>query len=151
MRYVLAALLVIAVAAPVFAGVLMTKDETPVHAKPQKKAPALTTVAKNVRIPFDKRKGNWFRVTVDVDGKKVTGWVARQHVTDLMGRSKGQLLVENKSLYDEVVELRKTTKKLRQELAAAKKKLEQAAAKLTEALAQVEQLKAENKPEAKPK
>lgn len=151
MRYVLAVLLVIAVAAPAFGRELMTKDATPVHAKPQKKAVALTTVAKNVRIPSDKRKGNWFRVTVDVDGKKVTGWVARQHVTDMMGRSKGQLLAENKRIYDEVVELRKMTKKLRAELAAAKKKHEQAAAKLKNALAQVEQLKAEKKPEAKPK
>ena len=151
MRYVLAVLLVVAVAAPVLAGVLMTKDDTPVYAKQQLKAAVLTTVAKNVRIPFDKRKGNWFSVTVDADGKDVTGWVNRQHVIDLMGRSKGQLLAENKRLYDEVVELRKTTKKLRQELAAARKKGEQTEARLKDALGQIEQLKAEKKPEAKPK
>ena len=151
MKYVLAVLLVIVVAAPVFGRELMTKDNTPVHAKPKKEAAVLTTVAKNVRIPFDKRKGNWFRVTIDVDGKDVTGWVNRQHVIDLMGRSKGQLLAENKRLYDEVVELRKTTKKLRQELAAARKKGEQTEARLKDALGQIEQLKAEKKPEAKPK
>ena len=141
--------MVIAVAAPAAGGELMTNDETPVHAKPRKKAAVLTTIAKNVRIPFDKRKDNWFLVTVQVDGKGVTGWVNRKLVSDLMGRSKGQLLAENKSLYDEVVELRKAKKQLQAELAEAKKKGEGSEARLRDALAQIEQLKAAKKPEVK--
>ena len=149
MKYALVVLFVLAVAAPVVGSELMTNDETPVRAKPKAKAAVLTTIAKNVRIPFEKRKGNWFLVTVDVDGKDVTGWVSRRHVTDLMGRSKGQLLAENKNLYNEVVELRKTTKQLRAELAEAKRKGEDSDTKLKAALGEIAQLKAVKKPDIK--
>jgi len=142
MRYALAVLMVIAVAVPAFGGDLMTTVETSVHAKPKNKSAVLTTVAKNVRIPFDKRKDNWFRVTVDVGGKAVTGWVNRKQVTNMMGRSKGQLLVANRSLYDEVVELRKAKKALQADLAAAKKRNDDTDAKLKAARDQIDRLKA---------
>ncbi len=144
MRCVFAALMVITVAAPAFGRDLMTVVETSVHVKPKNKSAVLTTIATNVRVPFDKRKDNWFRVTVDVGGKAVTGWVNRKQVTDMMGRSTGQLLAANQSLYDEVVELRKAKQKLRAELAAAKTKNDDTEAKLKAALDPVDQLKAAN-------
>lgn len=150
MKYALAVLMVLAAAAPAFSRDLMTTGDTPVRAKPRKNAAVLTTIKANVRIPFDKRKDNWFRVTVDVDGKAVTGWVNRKHVTDLMGRSKGQLLAENKRLYDEVVELRKTTKKLQADLAAAQKQRAASDAKLRAALDLINQLQPAAKPKVKP-
>ena len=142
MRYVLAVFLVIAAAAPAFGRELMTNAETPVLATPKNGAAVLTKLAENVRISSDKRKDNWFRVSVEVDGKTISGWVQRGHVTDLMGRSKGQLLAENKRLYDEAAALRKTLKELRAELAKAKQENDKLDAALKQARAELEKLKA---------
>jgi len=149
MKTALAVLLVILAAAPAYGRELMTSDKTPVHEKPKDNSAVLTTLAANVRVTSDKRKDNWFRVTVEVDGKEITGWVGRKHVTDMMGRSKGQLLAENRRLYAEVVDLRKTTAQLRKELAEAGKKLETTEADLKKARAEIDLLKAGRKAEAK--
>jgi len=142
MKCVLAVFFVIAAAAPAFGRELMTAAETPVLAKPKKNAAVLTKLAQNVRISSDKRKDNWFRVSVEVDGKTISGWVHRHHVTGLMGRSKGQLLAENKRLYEEAVKLRKTLKEVRAQLAKARQENDKLAAALKEAKAQLEKWKA---------
>lgn len=142
MRCVLAVFLVLAAAAPAFGRELMTTAETSVLAKPKKNAAVLTKLAQNVRITSDKRKDNWFRVSVEVDGKTISGWVHRHNVTDLMGRSKGQLLAENKRLYEEVVKLRETLKELRAQLAKGKQENDKLDAALKEATAQLEKWKA---------
>lgn len=142
MKYALAVFLVIAAAAPALGRELMTNAETPVLAKPKEGAAVLTKLAQNVRITSDKRKDNWFRVSVEVDGKTISGWVQRGHVTDLMGRSKGQLLAENKRLYEEAVALRKTVKELRAEFAKAKQENGKLDAALKQAKAELEKWKA---------
>ena len=140
MRAAMTALLVLA-ALPALAREMTTLEETPVRAEPKKNAAVVATLDANVRVHADERKDNWFRVTVEIDEEEVSGWVHRRHVQDVMGRSKGQLLAENKRLYAEVVELRKTVKQLGEELAAARKQAEELEAELAAARATLKALK----------
>ena len=142
MRTVLTAALVLLAAAPAVAREMVTTEETAVRAQPKKKAEVLATLAENVRITSDDRKDNWFRVTVEVGGKEVTGWVHRGTVNDLLGRSKGQLLGENKRLYAEVVELRKTVKLLRADVEALRTERDKLRAELNDARGEIKRLKA---------
>ncbi|MFO7900199.1 MAG: hypothetical protein R6V58_14210 [Planctomycetota bacterium] len=125
MRYVIAVVVLLA-ACPASGRELMTKDETPVHAKPEKGSRVLAKVPKNHRIRSDRRKDLWFHVSVKVEGEAVEGWVHQAAVTTLMGRSKGQLLAENKRLYEEVVQLRREVERLREKLAALEAELKAA-------------------------
>ena len=112
MKYLAAVLLTWFAAFPVFATELMTVNRTPVLAEPTKAAKVLGHVERNVVVQSDRRKDYWFHVTVKVDEQTVTGWVYQTDVQNMMGRSKGQLLGENKRLYDDLIELRKRNKEL---------------------------------------
>lgn len=129
MRYAIAAVLLLA-AWPASGRELMTKEETPVHAEPEKGSRVLAKVPRNHRIRSDRRKNPWFHVSVKIDGEAIEGWVHQAAVTTLMGRSKGQLLAENRRLYEEVEELRTEVKRLREKLAALEAELKAAKAQL---------------------
>lgn len=121
MRTTLALLLVLLAACPALGRELMTNDTTLVYEKPDRKSTVAAEIPVNVKISSDERKNYWFHVTVRIDDEEVSGWVNQTDVTDLMGRSKGQLLAENDRLYEELVELRKTVKELQAGLAAVLK------------------------------
>ena len=55
--------------------------------------------------------------------RTVSGWVNQADVRTMMGRSKGQLLAENKRLWKEVTALRKKVAELRNKEMALKQKL----------------------------
>ena len=126
MRPALCALFVLLAACPALGRELMTKDKTSIYEKPDKASPVLGELAPNVRVASDKRKDFWFHVSVEIDGKKVSGWVNQADVTTLMGRSKGQLLAENKRLYKEVTKLRTKNQELAQQVRETAKKLKKA-------------------------
>jgi len=119
MKTALAVLLVLLAACPALGSEFMTNNTTIVYEEPDRKSAVVAEIPVNVKISSDKRKDYWFHVTVQLDDKEVSGWVNQEDVTDLMGRSKGQLLAENNHLYDELVALRKTVKELQAGLAAA--------------------------------
>jgi len=119
MKTALAVLLVLFAACPALGSEFMTNNATLVYEKPDRKSDVVGEIPMNVKISSDERKDYWFHVTVQLDDKEVSGWVNQQDVTDMMGRSKGQLLAENDRLYGELVELRKTVKELQAGFAAA--------------------------------
>jgi len=92
------------------ASTLLTLNETPVREKPDEDAPVLATVEPFVKLHSAKRRDFWFLVSVEVDGKIVSGWVNQTDVSDMMGRSKGQLLAQNDKLLEEFGKLRKQIK-----------------------------------------
>jgi predicted RNase H-like nuclease (RuvC/YqgF family) len=109
-------------AAPVFAREMMTTGEARVYEKPDKDSAVVATLQPNVKVDSDERKDFWFHVDVKIDGKAVSGWVYQTDIEDLMGRSKGQLLAENKRLFDELAALREKTKALDAELKESREK-----------------------------
>ena len=128
-------LLVLIAAVPAAAEEMITVNKTPIREKPDLKAEVLGEIPANVKITPSERRDFWFRVTYKAGDKTVEGWVYQFDVDTLMGRSKGQLLAENKRLYDEVVELREKVK-------AQDAKLETVKAQLVEATAGREELRA---------
>jgi hypothetical protein len=146
---------VLFISLPAAAGTLMTRARTPVRAEPKQGARVLCEIPQNVKIPFDERNNFWYRVSCKAEGRRVEGWVFYEHVDNMMGRTKGQLLAQNDQLYQELVELRAEVAKqkaaaeeAREELAEAKQTAQrfrdeaQAAKARTEALrSEVFQLK----------
>jgi len=123
MKYLAAVLLTWFAASPLLAAELMTIKRTPVRAQPQKAATILGHVEGNIILKSDRRKDYWFHVTVKVGQQTVTGWVYQTDVQNMMGRSKGQLLAENKRLYNELLELRGRNKELTHRLGQAQDSL----------------------------
>jgi|GEM_PF-2840014 len=112
MKTALALLLVLFAARPALGSEFMTNNVTLVYEKPNRKSKVVAEIPVNVKISSDERKDYWFHVTVRLDDENISGWVNQTDVTDLMGRSKGQLLAENNRLYDELVALRRAVKEL---------------------------------------
>ncbi len=121
MKWLLPVLFVLAAACPALGRELLTRHETPVYEKPDLKAKVLAQLAQNVKVTSDAQEKFWFRVSVELDGKTVEGWVNQADVDTMMGRSKGQLLVENESLLKEVAELRKKVAELQEKVAELQK------------------------------
>ena len=133
-------MLVLLLTSPALSRELMTRKAAQIHEKPDKNSKVLAEIAPNVKIDSDKRQDFWFHVSVEIDGRTVSGWVNQTDVTTMMGRSKGQLLAENRRLYDELAKLRRKTSvaqerlkgaaeenaKLREDLDKAKTALDQA-------------------------
>jgi len=159
MRRPMIALFVTLLAGPALGSELMTKAETSVYAEPSRKARVVAKLPPNVKVASDKRKDFWFHISIRRDGRTVSGWVNQTDVSSTMGRSKGQLLAENRRLYEEVTALRKKTKEMAAALAAAeagakaakaendkrRAALEQAQAELKRVRAEVQRLKAARK------
>ncbi len=141
MKYVFAFLFVFSVACPALARELMTRDETSVYEQPDRKSKVLAKIAQNVKVTSEKRKDLWFHVSTTVDGKKLLGWVNQADVDTMMGRSKGQLLAQNKRLYEELTALRETAKVQREELKTAAKENADLRQKLKKVRAELEEAK----------
>lgn len=118
--------LILSAAAPTLGRELITRAKTPVYEKPDKNSAVLIELEPHVLLTSDEAKDFWFRVSVEVAGKQVSGWVNQTDVSDTMGRAKGELLAENKQLLGEVTELRKKTKTLEQQLDDLDQKLKRA-------------------------
>jgi len=149
MRRAFSVLLVLLLAAPALSRELMTRKTAQVREKPDKRSKVLAEIAPNVKIDSDKRQDFWFHVSAQIDGRTVSGWVNQADVTTMMGRSKGQLLAENRRLYDELADLRKRAKVAQNRLkAVAEEKtklwdeLEKATAALDQAKKETERLRA---------
>ena len=151
MRRVLAVVFVLLAACPVLGGELTTRHKTPVRQRPSKSSKVLAHLPANTKIVSGERKDFWFHVRAKLeDGASVSGWVHQFDVVMTMGRSKGQLIAENKRLFAELTALRETVKQLRQEAeerakknAALEEELAGAKADLVKARGEVERLKAE--------
>jgi len=155
MRRPFSVLLVLLLTSPALSRELITRKAAQIHEKPDKKSKVLAEIAPNVKIDSDKTQDFWFRVSVEIDGRTVSGWVNQTDVTTMMGRSKGQLLAENRRLYDELVKLRQKTRvaqerlkgateenaNLRMDLDKAKAALDQVKAALDQARKEIERLK----------
>ena len=143
MKIIPVAALLLLIACPALGRELTTTKETAIHEKPDHKSRVLAKLPANVRVQSDERKKAWFHVTATIDGKQVAGWAYRLDVATVMGRSKGQLLAENKSLFAEVNELRKTVKQLRAQLEQTGAQSTQAAEKGAQLTTELAQVKAE--------
>ena len=116
-------LLLVVVAVPAAGEEMITVNKTPIREKPDLKADVVGEIPANVKITPSERQDFWFRVTYKGGDKTIEGWVYQFDVDTLMGRSKGQLLAENKRLYDELVELREKVNGQDAELKAVKEQL----------------------------
>jgi len=141
MRTIAVVFLVLFAALPTFAGELVTRDKASLYEKPDKNSAVLAVFGPNIKLTFDETRDFWHHVTAEVDGRKVAGWVSAFDADTMMGRSKGQLLEENKRLFDEVSELRKKLKDQEALTKDAAEKLAKAQADLTDAGAGVAALK----------
>lgn len=158
---------------------LITVNKTQLREKPDSSSTLLVEIPVNTRLVSTERKELWYKVKYTANDKALTGWVSEQDVDNMMGRSKGQLLEENKKLVDEVETLRKSlaeekaknatlekekaaqaevlaqerakSKELEDEskatTAGLKERIEALKTELTEAMAQIKQLKGQQKPE----
>ncbi len=149
MRRPFSVLLVLLLTSPALSRELMTRKVAQIHEKPDKNSKVLAEIAPNLKIDSDKTQDFWFHVSVEIDGRTVSGWVNQTDVTTMMGRSKGQLLAENRRLYDELVKLRQKTRveqeKLKgsaEENANLRMDLDKAKAALDQARKEIERLKA---------
>ena len=123
MRCLLAVVFVLLAAFPALGRELMTTRKARVHERPDAKSTILAEIEPNVKISSDRRKDFWFHVSVEVGNKRVSGWVNQTDVVDVMGRSKGQLIAENKRLFAELTQLRRKTKAQAQEIEGAKQRV----------------------------
>ena len=148
MRRPFSVLLVLLLTSPALSRELITRKAAQIHEKPDKKSRVLAEIAPNVKINSDKRQDFWFHVSIEIDGRTVSGWVNQTDVTTMMGRSKGQLLAENRRLYSELADLRRKTKVAQERLKGAaeenaklREDLDKAKAALDQARKEIERLK----------
>jgi hypothetical protein len=147
--YGLSAAVLLAAGSAAFGMELTTEREASVYAKPDRTSEVLVTVPAFTKLSSEEQKDFWYRVTVKHGGRTVRGWVRHTDVQAQMGRSKGQLLAQNKRLFEAVGRLRKEKSELaarlresQEELALFRAKARALASTVTELKAELERVRA---------
>jgi SH3 domain-containing protein len=117
---------------------LSTTAKAVVRAEPKKTARALGAVPTNTKVRALGRKDFWFKISCEIDGRKVTGWVFFTEVTQGLGMSKGQLRERNAALSRELAELQEKLKKTDKDVEALRAQVAELARAREELAAQLE-------------